>query len=225
VTLTYACSLDSKISAGPGLQTILSGPASKAMTHYLRTKHDAILIGSGTALTDNPSLNSRLSDAVEGGLGIQPRPVVVDSRYRWDIEDSKVVKIAAEGRGKAPWHFIDVAKIPHYQRPSDKWTSASGVTTYHFQKDFHHVLRILHEQGIRSVMIEGGGAVINSLLSEEYCSLIDSVIITYAPVFLGDGGIAVSPLKSKTDEAVAKLEYVTWNPLEQDIVMCAKVQR
>lgn len=67
VTLTYAQSLDGAIAAAPGVQTALSGPESKAMTHYLRSQHDGILVGIGTAMADNPSLNCRL-DGV-GGYG------------------------------------------------------------------------------------------------------------------------------------------------------------
>ena len=67
VTLTFATSLDSALSLAPGTQTALSGPQSKAMTHFLRSEHDAIMVGVGTAVADNPSLNCRL-DGV-GGYG------------------------------------------------------------------------------------------------------------------------------------------------------------
>ncbi|KAJ6000142.1 hypothetical protein N7481_000551 [Penicillium waksmanii] len=60
VTLSYASSMDSKISLRAGMQTVLSGPEAKLMTHYLRSRHDAILIGVGTVLADNPGLNCRL---------------------------------------------------------------------------------------------------------------------------------------------------------------------
>ena len=67
VTLTYATSMDSSLTLAPGMQTILSGPESKAMTHYLRSKHDAIVIGVGTATADDPGLNCRLEGV--GGFG------------------------------------------------------------------------------------------------------------------------------------------------------------
>ena len=107
VTLTFATSLDSSLSLSPGVQTALSGPESKAMTHYLRSKHDAILVGAGTAVADNPSLNCRI-EGVGGyggeGLAGQPRPVVIDPKGRWEFsKESKVMKLAAEGKGKAPW--------------------------------------------------------------------------------------------------------------------------
>lgn len=70
VTLTYAQSLDGAIAAAPGTQTALSGAESKAMTHYLRSQHDGILVGVGTVLADNPSLNCRLEGV--GGYGGKP---------------------------------------------------------------------------------------------------------------------------------------------------------
>lgn len=63
VTLTYATSLDSRISAAPGVQTIISHPETKTMTHYLRYHHDAILVGVGTILADDPGLNCRWTPA------------------------------------------------------------------------------------------------------------------------------------------------------------------
>ena len=67
VTLTFATSLDSALSLAPGAQTALSGPQSKAMTHYLRSRHDGIMVGVGTAIADNPSLNCRIRGI--GGYG------------------------------------------------------------------------------------------------------------------------------------------------------------
>jgi len=228
VTLTYACSLDSQIAAAKGVQTVLSGPMSKAMTHYLRTRHDAILVGSGTALTDNPSLNSRLSDALDSpGTTLQPRPVILDRRQRWQqYPSSKVVSLAEEGRGKQPWIFVD----PHEAEHSDKAhvdngctdEERNGATIFSHSHSFPYVLEILHEKGIRSVMIEGGATIINMLL-QDHQNLIDSLIITYAPVYLGQGGVTVCPTKSSASEThVARFENITWLQLQEDVVMCGK---
>lgn len=61
VTLTYAQSLDGRIAGKDGTQLRLSGDESMLMTHWMRTRHDAILVGIGTALNDNPQLNGMLS--------------------------------------------------------------------------------------------------------------------------------------------------------------------
>jgi hypothetical protein len=60
VTLTYAQSLDGRIAGKDGLQLRLSGDESMLLTHWMRTRHDAILVGIGTALNDDPQLNGKL---------------------------------------------------------------------------------------------------------------------------------------------------------------------
>jgi hypothetical protein len=60
VTLSFAQSLDGSITAQRGLAVALSSPESFRMTHSLRARHDAIAVGVGTLLSDNPSLNTRL---------------------------------------------------------------------------------------------------------------------------------------------------------------------
>lgn len=64
VTLTFAQSLDAKIAGQNGQQLILSGKQSMIMTHWMRTMHDGLMIGVGTALNDDPQLNSRLFHVV-----------------------------------------------------------------------------------------------------------------------------------------------------------------
>ncbi|GME87393.1 unnamed protein product [[Candida] boidinii] len=71
ITLTYAQSLDSRISIGKGLRTTISHLETKTMTHYLRSKHDGILIGIGTFLDDDPGLNSRFNIS---NIDIPPDP-------------------------------------------------------------------------------------------------------------------------------------------------------
>jgi 2,5-diamino-6-(ribosylamino)-4(3H)-pyrimidinone 5'-phosphate reductase len=235
VTLTFAQSLDSKLSLAPGTQTVLSGPETKAMTHYLRSKHDAILIGVGTAIADNPSLNCRLEGI---GLDGQPRPVILDPNGRWNpVSWSEKVPecmaLALHGRGKGPWII--------HSKAEDEVDSAYWKCVYHCQGrfirvpgvegeiDWHVILTELGERGIDSVMIEGGAKVINTLLQEKYIHLIDSVIITIAPVWLGDGGVKVSPptvqCSNGAPSAAARLVDVNWQQFGQDTVMCGRIKR
>src|SRR5512135_1934375 len=76
VTLTYAQSLDGSIAARSGMPLALSGTESMHYTHQLRAAHDAILVGIGTVLSDDPRLNVRLTG------GLSPRPIVLDSSLR-----------------------------------------------------------------------------------------------------------------------------------------------
>ncbi|KAJ5895472.1 hypothetical protein N7495_007163 [Penicillium taxi] len=230
VTLSYASSMDSKISLRAGMQTVLSGPEAKVMTHYLRSRHDAILIGVGTVLADNPGLNCRLEGAGGfGGLGRmwQPRPVVIDPTGRWPIHpDCRMLRTAVEGKGKAPWVVVS----PGAQIDPERLMMLKGyggdflrIVEYnqHWRLRWEAVLRALASEGIKSIMIEGGGTVLSELLNPEYSSFIDSIIVTVAPTYLGRGGVGVSP-ESKIDNdgspnAALNPRDITWVPLGQNV--------
>jgi 2,5-diamino-6-(ribosylamino)-4(3H)-pyrimidinone 5'-phosphate reductase len=229
VTLTFATSLDSNLSLAPGLQTALSGPQSKAMTHYLRSKHDAILIGVGTAVADNPSLNCRFQGVGGyGGVGLegQPRPIVIDPRGRWQFSaESKVLELAKQGKGRAPWI---VSRSGITEEKKQVLESVGGRflgfgDQEHGAVQWREVLDVLANEGIRSVMIEGGGGIINDLLVVENFELVDSVIVTIAPVWLGKGGVQVCPdprMEKGQRVPVGRLKDVMWVPLGEDVVLC-----
>lgn len=236
-TVTFATSLDSQLSLSPGVQTALSGPQSKAMTHYLRSRHDAILIGVGTAVADNPSLNCRI-DGVGGyggaGLEGQPRPIVLDPAARWDFTAShKVFELARSGRGRAPYIITGAASPPRERREvlekaGGKFITIDVETTGSGHKlEWRDVLVALSAEGLRSVMIEGGAAIINSLLQPRNFSLVNSVIVTIAPTWLGVGGVVVSPPRRLDDEGnpmpASRLHHVQWHPFGEDVVMCGRL--
>ncbi|KAG2199031.1 hypothetical protein INT46_010271 [Mucor plumbeus] len=100
ITLTFAQSLDGKI-AKQGQQILISGKESMAMTHRLRTLHDGILVGIGTALIDNPQLNARYLSASEIAIK-QPQPIVLDPSLRLS-SNCKLVKNYLNGIGQQPW--------------------------------------------------------------------------------------------------------------------------
>jgi 2,5-diamino-6-(ribosylamino)-4(3H)-pyrimidinone 5'-phosphate reductase len=91
------------------------------------------------------------------------------------------------------------------------------------------VLEVLAREGIVSVMIEGGGEVINSLLEPAGNAFVDSVIVTIAPTWLGQGGVVVSPPRSVGEDGKpaepVRLMDVTWCPLGEDVVLCGRIKR
>lgn len=200
------------------------------MTHYLRSKHDAILVGVGTAIADNPALNCRLEGV---GLEGQPIPVIVDPSARWAYADGEAecVRLAQKGKGKPPW--IVTADVGPPEGAS-KLSLCGGRYVYVRRQpgdelDWCAILEELDTLGIKSVMIEGGARVINTLLQEKYLDLVDSVIITIAPVWLGEGGVTVTPPRvastDGTPQATARLEDVKWQQYGNDIVMCGRMKR
>ena len=239
VTLTYASSLDSMIALARGLRTVLSGPEAKAMTHYLRYRHDAILIGVRTAMADNPALNCRLEGA--GGYGgkgweHQPRPIIVDPHARLIIrQDMKMLQMAKQGKAKAPWIIIASKTDPH---PTAVRTLKEHYGEYiklHYGYhsgepagfNWRAIFGILHNEGIRSVMVEGGAWVISDLLKAQNARLVDSVIVTIASTFLGKGGVQVSPdprFDAQGQPMTTRMREVKWQPMgQEDVVMCGRI--
>ena len=232
VTLTFATSLDSSLSIAPGVQTALSGPESKAMTHYLRSKHDAILIGVGTAVADDPSLNCRLSGVGGyGGEGLdgQPRPVVIDPHGRWALGlETKVLSLARNDRGRAPW-IVTMTEPDLETRQMLEEVGGDFIVIKEHSSDgqlpWKTIFHALKFKGMSSIMVEGGGSVINSLLSPDNASMVDSAIITIAPTWLGQGGVVVSPARpaDRYSLPVARLRKTMWHQLGDDCVLCGNI--
>lgn len=233
VTLTFATSLDSQLSLAPGVRTRLSGPASKAMTHYLRSRHAAILIGVSTLLADDPGLNCKIA-----GVSEQPRPVIVDPHTRWTPKESdKVLQLAKGGQGLAPFVLTGVPEA-EWPQASVKLLKTYGGKFIHIEPykttdkgrsrfDWTDIIQELRSEGLFSVMVEGGGHIINSFLSPEYHDVVDSVLVTITPTWLGQGGVVVSPERVEGDEGVpipvARLSNVKWHPFGEDVVLCGKL--
>jgi 2,5-diamino-6-(ribosylamino)-4(3H)-pyrimidinone 5'-phosphate reductase len=209
------------------------------MTHYLRSRHDGILIGVGTAVADDPGLNCRITGVGgygQDGLTGQPRPVVIDPTARWEFsENSKLFQLCKEGRGRAPW-IITATENPDPEKKAllakygGRFISTKMIRTHTggHQVDWQDLLVTLKSNGLESVMVEGGGQVINSLLSPVYMSLLNSVIVTIAPTWLGQGGVVVSPAR-RFDEggnamSAARLKNVKWYPFGEDVVLCGQVK-
>ncbi|KAK6358860.1 2,5-diamino-6-(ribosylamino)-4(3H)-pyrimidinone 5'-phosphate reductase [Orbilia brochopaga] len=231
VTLTFASSLDAALSLSPGVQTHLSGPLSKAMTHHLRAHHSAILVGVSTAVADDPGLNCRLEGA---DLDRQPLPVILDPHARWQVsEDSRVIRTARDGKGRAPiivtarnvvTENSDEDAILQRQRLLGRY-GGGYVTVPASDGRFRwtDVLTALQRLGVRSVMVEGGGQVINSLLEGEERELVDAVIVTIAPTWLGQGGVVVSPQRTTAPFVPPRLRDVKWMPMGEDVVLCGRL--
>lgn len=220
------------------------------MTHFLRSRHDAILVGVGTAVADDPGLNCRLESA--GNLQQQqhhPRPVVVDPGARWAVsKESKVVQLAREGRGKGPWvlyaeggadvvdeerrRVVESVGGRYIPVPMTRRTTKTGASdAKRAGLAWESTLAVLREQGVESLMVEGGGRVINDLLelANNGVDIVDSVIVTIAPVWLGSGGVTVAPDRPVDGQGKGvpgpRLGDVRWVQMGEDMVLCGKVAR
>ncbi|MCM3871392.1 MAG: bifunctional diaminohydroxyphosphoribosylaminopyrimidine deaminase/5-amino-6-(5-phosphoribosylamino)uracil reductase RibD [Pyrinomonadaceae bacterium] len=173
VHLKLATSLDGKIATRTGDSRWITGPESRARAHELRHEYDAILIGAGTALADDPLLTDRSSKP-------RRRPLVrilLDERLQTDPE-SQLVRTAKE----APVLIFsgesrDAGKIEVLQSRGVEIVSDSSKG-----RDLPAVLEELGKRSLQSVLIEGGATVAGNLID---AGLVDKVTFFLAPVIIG----------------------------------------
>jgi 3,4-dihydroxy 2-butanone 4-phosphate synthase/GTP cyclohydrolase II len=204
VTLTYAQSLDGSIAL-PGQRVLLSGRESQKFTHQLRASHDAILVGVGTVLVDDPQLTVRLVS------GPNPQPIVLDSHLRIPITAALF-----KHPNKRPWL---AATVP----PVDRVVAveAAGARVLRLPRDaagevaLPALLDKLGEEGILRLMVEGGASVINAFLEQH---LVNKLILTIAPKLLG-GLKAVEKLSQ-----ASLLRNVNYHQVGEDLVVEADLE-
>ena len=186
IALKSAASLDGRIATESGHSQWITGPEARQRGHMLRAEYDAIIVGIGTALADDPSLNCR----VAGLSKASPLRIVIDSKLRLDPA-SDLAKRAAD---QPTWVFTtEAAPAEHRAR-----LEALGVriiaaaTDQNGRVDTDSVAHILGDEGITRAIIEGGGALAASFLKAD---LIDRVHSFRAGLIIGgDGRAAIGPL-------------------------------
>jgi diaminohydroxyphosphoribosylaminopyrimidine deaminase / 5-amino-6-(5-phosphoribosylamino)uracil reductase len=175
VTLKLATSLDGKIATASGESRWITGPQAREEAHRLRLTHMAVMVGVETAIADDPELTVRLPGKA---ILAQPVRIVLDSRARLPLT-SKLVKDA--GR---------IATVVLTTKKSNKRLTDAGVQVIEVREkdgrvDPRAALQALERMLLPAVMIEGGGQVAASFLSE---GLVDAVEWFRAPIVLGDEG-------------------------------------
>jgi 3,4-dihydroxy 2-butanone 4-phosphate synthase/GTP cyclohydrolase II len=205
VTLSYAQSLDGSIAARRGEQTAISGPESLQLTHLLRARQDAILVGVGTVLSDDPQLTVRLVQ------GVDPQPIIVDSRLRFP-STAKMLQA-----GRPPWIFTTSSADPARQAALE----AAGAVVTRLPADEQGLVSLgamlaeLHTRAIRRVMVEGGARVISNFLATH---LADRLVLTIAPLLLG-GLSAVDHLGQVNGRGIPRLANPIMKTFGRDIVL------
>jgi diaminohydroxyphosphoribosylaminopyrimidine deaminase/5-amino-6-(5-phosphoribosylamino)uracil reductase len=176
VTLKVAATLDGRIATASGDSRWVSGPEARAWVHRLRDRVDAVLVGRGTALADDPRLTTRLP----GGAGRDPLRVVLDT----DLQLPATLRLFRQ-RSAARTLVLHAAKRERDLGPRvDLLRCARGPGGL----DLDDVLAGLAGRGVVHLLVEGGGKVAASFLS---AGLVDRLALVLAPRVLG-GGISWS---------------------------------
>lgn len=181
VTLKLATSLDGKIATLSGESKWITGPAARSLGHQLRASHDAILVGSGTALADDPELTCRLSGLKERS----PVRIVLDSRLRLPLS----ARLVADQTRHPTWLVTGADHAPARLAPYRE----AGVTLIQLpigksgRVDLPAVLMSLGELGLTRLLVEGGANLATSLLAAD---LVDRLAWFQAPLVIGDDGMA-----------------------------------
>lgn len=183
VMLKLAASLDGRIATARGESRWISGPVARRWVHELRNRVDAVIVGSGTVLADDPALTCRLRG------GRDPIRIVVDGRLRTPVR-ARVVR----QRSAAPTLIATTASAPAVRRLA---LARAGAEVLVVPGARGHValpalFRVLAARGIVSVLLEGGGELAAAALRAR---AVDRALLVSAPLLLGgDGRPMLGPL-------------------------------
>ena len=208
VTLKTAMTLDGKIASHTGASQWITGAAARARVHAYRNEYDAILVGIGTVLADDPSLTTRL----EHGTGKNPLRIVLDSEARTPLD----AKLVADGA--APTIIVVSERADHRRVNLLRACGAEVVTLGAQRVDIAALLDYLGARDITSLFVEGGAAVNWSLLAG---GSVDKVHAFIAPMLMG-GETAKTPIGGTgfdSPQTALRLRDVTVEQLGADILV------
>jgi diaminohydroxyphosphoribosylaminopyrimidine deaminase / 5-amino-6-(5-phosphoribosylamino)uracil reductase len=213
VTLSYAQTLDGRLATSTGGSQWISAPESLHFSHKLRAKHDAILVGVGTARKDDPRLTVRLV------AGRNPLRVVVDSTLRIPLTAAVLTEEAAPGTVLAV-----TERAPAARRDEVRALGATVLclpTNTEGRVDLFALLAALQDRGVGSVLVEGGAGMITALLRAR---LVDRVVVCVAPKILGAGIEAVGDLGIRELARTLIMVDASVTPCGVDLILDGRVE-
>jgi len=219
VIAKFAASLDGKIATRSGDSQWITGPEARQRGHDLRRQVDAILVGAGTAIADDPQLTARFPD---GALAPrQPLRIVLDSRGRTPLT-ARIFSPELPGRTLV----ATTAAMPGAHRRA---LAVRGVEVAVFpadsagRVDIPALLTHLGQRQVLSLMVEGGGQVLGSFFE---AGSVQEVWAFLAPMIIG-GAAAPGPVGGLGIERLSQaaiLHQVSIDPVGKDWLLRAKVE-
>ncbi len=209
VTLKLASTLDGRIATASGQSKWITSPAARRLVQLLRARHDAVLVGSGTALTDDPELTCRLE-------GARTRPlvrIVADSQLRTSLS-SRLAQTASTD----PLWLIAANGVDHARLIDLQELGAEILTVPRAEHglDAAVMLAALGTRGLTRVLVEGGGKLAASLLSAD---LVDRLVWFHAPATLGGDALPAIQAMGIPDLALMpRFQRVALREIGPDIV-------
>ena len=180
VVLKLALSADGMIGRKGDGQISITGDAARREVHLIRAETDAVLIGIGTALEDDPALTGRLP-----GLETHsPARIVLDRHIRLP-ENAKLVAEA----DRVPLYIAACAEADPHRRAAleRRGVRFIGTETIDGRVALPELMEDLAALGMASVLVEGGAEVAKAFLDE---GLVDRIVLFTGPEAIGEGGIA-----------------------------------
>lgn len=209
VTLKLATTLDGRIAVHSGASRWITGEAARARSHAIRAEHDAIMVGSTTAIVDNPDLTCRLPGLADRS----PVRIVVDSRLRLPL----TARLVATAQERPTWIVTleggDTARFAAFRQAGAEIIAVPGHPTGLI--DIAEALKALAARGLTRVMVEGGARLAATLLQ---AGLVDRLEwFRSASLIGGDGVPAVEAFGVDTMDQLARFERTDARRLGPDL--------
>jgi diaminohydroxyphosphoribosylaminopyrimidine deaminase / 5-amino-6-(5-phosphoribosylamino)uracil reductase len=225
VSFKSAISLDGRVATEEGGSKWISGESSRALVHRWRAQVDAIAVGIGTALTDDPLLTSRPAEScaaasVPAGLRVgwrQPARVVFDSNARLPLDSALVASIA-----EAALIMIASPDAPPERTDALRRAGAALVVVDGSRPErVRSALAELGARGITSLLLEGGPILAGAFLES---GEVDELRLFFAPRLLGAGR---PPIEGAGVQSVAEAQHmlrVEWERVGEDLLVQARLR-
>jgi len=209
VVLKYAQTLDGRIATATGDARWISGEAERRVSHALRAACDAVLVGVGTVVTDDPQLTVRMVP------GASPLRVVLDSTLRLPF-DARILE------PEAGTTVLTTARSPGDRRRelTARHVGVEVLPPGPGGVDVAAALAALGRAGVETLLVEGGARVITSLLA---AGVVDRLIVGVAPTIIGQGTEAVGPLGITSVADGLKLVNRSLHVVGEDVLVSGDV--
>lgn len=209
VVVKYAQTLDGRIATATGDSKWISGEPERAVAHALRAACDAVMVGAGTVVHDDPELTVRMV------AGASPMRVVLDSSLR--IPDEARVLRPEAASTVITTDRADPERVATFRDHDVRVEIVPGDGE---RVSLPAALQVLRSTGTESVLVEGGAEVITGLLA---AGLVDRMIVSISPVVIGAGTEAVGALGIDTIADGTRLANRMMLPVGDDIIVAGDV--